>query len=148
MADPGSEPAQVVAAYFAALARDDVDAAADQWHDNSEWRPQAAGLVEGGAYRGPDGIRQYVADMRQVMESVSVEIDDVRRIGALTVALGRVHATGLGSGAQIAEDLGVVFEVDAGRIRSGVSFRDQEAALAAASAREDASTHGGAAAQG
>jgi ketosteroid isomerase-like protein len=142
MGDAGEDSARVVADYFDALGRRDIDAAAECWHDDGEWRPQAAGMVEGGAYRGPDGIRQYVADMRQVMESVTVDVEEVRQIGALTVALGRVQATGLGSGAQIDEDLGVVFEVDSGRIRSGVSFRDREAALAAASGGQDGSTHG------
>jgi ketosteroid isomerase-like protein len=137
-----SDAIAVVREFLEALGRVDVDAAAKQFHEDGEWYPEAAGLVEGGGYRGPDGIRQYVADMRQVMESVAVEIQDVRNLGTRTVAVGNVRATGLGSGVQVEEELGIVFEVESGRIRSGRSFRNREAALAAASRDEDGGTHG------
>ena len=128
------DEAVVVRTFLEALGNREFEVAAQQWHPEGEWRPQAAAAVERGVYHGPDGLRRYVSDMQQVMERVDVEVTEVRRVGDKLVALGTVHAHGLGSGAQVDEELGIVFAIQDGLIRSGVSYRDHAAALAAAAA--------------
>ena len=124
--------ASVVRRFLEALGDREFEIAAQQWHPDGEWQPQAAATIERAAYRGPDGLRQYVSDMQQVMERVDVEVTEIRPVGDRLVALGAVRAYGLGSGAQVDEELGIVFVVKDGLIRSGISYRNHAAALAAA----------------
>jgi ketosteroid isomerase-like protein len=112
-----------------------VEAVVARWHEDCEWRPDAAALFEGTSFRGRDGIRRYIAMITEVMESVEIDLHEVRENGGKVVALGRLRAQGRGSGATIEEDLGVVHEVREGLIARGVLYRDKQKALEAAGLR-------------
>jgi hypothetical protein len=74
-----------------------VEAALAGWDEDCEWRPDAATLVEGTSFRGHDGLRSYFSMISEVMQSVDIDLDEVRVIGETAVALGRVRARGRGN---------------------------------------------------
>jgi ketosteroid isomerase-like protein len=112
-----------------------VEAAVARWQPDCKWRPDAAALVEDASFSGHDGLRQYFSMLREVMQSVEIDLDEVRLIGEVAVAVGRVRARGRGSGATIEEEHGVVYEFREGLIARAVSYRDREKALEAATSR-------------
>jgi ketosteroid isomerase-like protein len=137
----------VVRAYYEALARlgrpgtQELDRAALEqataaWHEDGEWLPQAAGLVEGASFHGHEELRQYFTMLAEVMESVEIALDQIRPTPHGAVAVGRLRAKGRGSGAEIEEDHGVVYEIRDGLITRARSYRDRERALEVAGLSE------------
>jgi ketosteroid isomerase-like protein len=112
-----------------------TEAAVARWHEDCEWQPAAAALVEGASFHGHDGLRSFFSMMGDVMESVEIDLDDVQEIGGFAVALGHLRARGRGSGATIEEEHGVVFEVRDGLIARAVSYRSMAEAREAATLR-------------
>ena len=105
-------------------------------HQDCEWKPDAAAVVEGGSFRGHDGLRAYYSMMGDVMESVEIDLEEVCEIGESAVALGRVRARGRGSGALVEEEHGVVYEFREDLIVRAVSYRDKAKARDAAAVRD------------
>src|SRR6202051_1812638 len=76
-----------------------------------EWFPAMAGTVEGGGYRGREGIEKYLADIGEAWEEYRVLAEEFRDLGDRVVMLGRIEGRGRGSRAWID---GVRGEADAG----------------------------------
>ena len=141
------ENVEVVRRYYGALAqlggasdrelpREAVEEVLAVWSEDGDWRPEAAALVEGASFRGHEGLKRYFAMLAEVMESVEIDLDQIRSTDQGAVALGRLRARGRGSGAEIEEDHGVVYEIRDGLIVRATSYRDQEKALEAAGLSE------------
>jgi ketosteroid isomerase-like protein len=126
------ENADRVRRAYEAFNRRDVDALLDLVDDDIEFVSVLA-AVEGASYRGREGIRRYVddlrdawADYRWLVERV-VEVDEHTVVGVVTFK-GR----GRGSGMEMENRLATVF-----RLRGGLGWRieaytDVEEAFAAA----------------
>src|ERR1700730_1997220 len=95
--------------------RRDVDAFADLTTPGYEWFPALA-IVEGGGFRGREGIETYFEDMRNHWEEVRVFTDELRDLGDRVLLLGRVQGRGRGSGLQVDSPLGVVFDFHGDKI--------------------------------
>ena len=106
------------------------------WHEDCEWHPDAAAALERTSFRGHEGLRQYFEMITEVMESVEIDLQEVRDAGDAAVAVGSLRAQGRGSGATIEEEHGVVYELRDGLIARAVSYRDKAKALEAAGLRE------------
>jgi ketosteroid isomerase-like protein len=130
------ENVELVRRYLDSLRRRDFETAIALWHPDCEWHPQAAAFVEGDAYRGHDGLRRYFAMLTDVMESVEMDVDGIREVDERAVVLGRLWARGRGSGVQVEEELGLVFEFSERLILRGTSYRDRAKALEAVGLRE------------
>ncbi len=91
--------------------------------------------LEGGSYHGHDGIRSFWEDYLRVFPDFSVEVDEVRDLGEVTVA--RVRLRGHGTGAVPFEQ--PIWQVVRWRRRKCLwwrSFRSEADALEAAARRE------------
>ena len=88
-------------------------------------------LLEGGSYKGHDGVRQAMADGYETWQSFGGEIKSVREIGDRAVL--RLHSVQLArhEGPQVEYDLTYVLKLRQGRILHARPFLDYEDALKA-----------------
>jgi ketosteroid isomerase-like protein len=92
--------------------------------------------LEGGFYRGHDGVRSFWNDYLTVFPDFSVELDEVRDLGDVTVA--RVRLRGHGTGSEVPFEQ-PIWQVAKWRRKNCVwwhSFRSEDDALEAAGLRE------------
>ena len=102
-------------------------------HPEAEWAPLVT-AVEGQVYRGREGARTFFRDFH---ESFTVHYADpeFRRVGADDVLmLSRMELRGRGSGIDVSQEIGVIFEFDEGLVRRGRVFPGHAEALAAVEA--------------
>ena len=118
----------------AAWNRRDLDVWLGFMHPEIEWVP-ARKRLEGGAYRGHSGMREYMADS-DVDDSglLMVEIDEVRDLGNVAVGLGHVQGESA-RGIPVNTQYGVVIGFRDGLAVSGSTWFSHAEALEAAGLR-------------
>jgi ketosteroid isomerase-like protein len=100
-------------------------------HDDVEWHSFFAALNEGGAYRGRDGLRQYLTDLTEAFEIVDAQVDDDISLGDVVVLVGRIHYRGKESGVEQEMPAGWLLKFRGDKIVRFRAFREPEAALEA-----------------
>jgi ketosteroid isomerase-like protein len=130
-----SHAADIVRAIFGAFAARDQEAALALCHDDFEFWPQGtaerAGRTE--PYRGPTGMREYLADVERVWDELVVEPGDLRVAGGGVVAFGLARGRPANGADEVAIPVIWVFKIDGGRVRSirvVATAADADAALA------------------
>lgn len=113
---------------FDAVVRRDVSRLTDLTDPEVEWRSFFA-LLEGGEYRGHDGIRKYVNDISEAFEDLRPELIDLLDAGDVVIGVGQVHYRGRGSGVETEERAGWVFRFRDGRLLLFRAFTDPAEAL-------------------
>ncbi len=93
-------------------------------------------MAAGGAYRGHEGLREYVRDLDEAWESLVPQIEDTLVVGDVGVAVGRLHYRGRGSGVDTETTAGWVFGFRAGKLLSLHSFSDPERTLLSLGVRD------------
>jgi hypothetical protein len=134
------KPTENVAAFAGWLdtiergSRDELRALiADFIHPDCEWSP-LVGEVEGGSYRGPEGIASFFDDLLGSFE-VRYEDRELRPFGDhVVLLLCRMELRGRQSGVAVSQELGAMGEFEAGRLRRGHAYPTRGEALAAAEA--------------
>ena len=101
-----------------------------------EWFPAMAGSIEGGGYRGRDGIEQYLVDIGEAWEEYRVFAEEFRDLDERVVMLGRIEGRGRGSGAWIDSPTGTIFEFLNGKMSRLRTYLDHGEALRAAGLAE------------
>jgi ketosteroid isomerase-like protein len=87
----------------------------------------------GAQYRGPDGVKQFLADIEDIGPDFLIEVQRVQATSAGSVlALLRISATGRASGIATEAKTGNVYDFTDGRISRIRIFLDRDAALQAA----------------
>ncbi len=109
----------------------DVDAMLPLIHPDAEIESLRAQL-EGRAYRGREGVRQMFADFDEDWTFVRIHTERVSASGDRVVALGRLHARGRASGADLDVPIGFVWTFRDGKAVHAKTFSDQDKALRAA----------------
>ena len=112
-----------------AVARRDLQRMLELTDPDIHWHPFFAQLIEGGVYRGHDGVRQYMADLAETAEILRADIDDVLTVGATALAIGRLTYRGKGSGAQTERAVGYFIKVRNGRVLQLRVFDNPEQAI-------------------
>ena len=84
-----------------------------------------------GTYRGHEGIRELLRLTAEVFDQFRYEADDLIDAGDSVLALGRLHARGIQSGATGAQHGAIVFQIRDGLIVGYRSYFDRNEALAA-----------------
>jgi ketosteroid isomerase-like protein len=123
-------PSDVVRNYFGTFESGGVDAAAEFWHPDIEWRAIESAADDVGVIRGHDALRHYyedwidtLADLRAEIEEVLFEADDHVAVAVRNSGRGRA------SGAAAEGRYYVACVVRAGRIVSGREYATREQAL-------------------
>jgi ketosteroid isomerase-like protein len=120
----------VVRSYFRTFESGGVDAAAEFWHPDIEWRAVGSAADDIGVIRGHDALRHYyedwidtLADLRAEVEEVLFEADD--RVAVAVRNSGRGRA----SGAAAEGRYYVACVVRGDRIVAGREYATREQAL-------------------
>jgi ketosteroid isomerase-like protein len=121
----------LVAEFYAAFNRGDMDGAVDLLHPQFEWRPAFGRVLLGhNLYFGRDGFRTYYRDIHDTFVDYRVELRDVEPIEDELLLL-HVSASGTGrrSGAEIASRV-IRYELRDGLLLRGQTFGDRDQAIA------------------
>ncbi|HWX87605.1 MAG TPA: nuclear transport factor 2 family protein [Solirubrobacteraceae bacterium] len=119
-----------------AFNRRDVDLIADLTTPDFEWFPALPGNVEGGGYRGREGIETYLGEIRDTWEELRLFGDEFRDLGEGVLVLGRAEGRGRGSGAPVAASHGFVAEFRGEKLSRVRTYLDHDDALRAAGLAE------------
>jgi uncharacterized protein len=119
-----------------ALSRGDLAGLIGLADPEVEWHSFFAELGEGGVYRGHEGTRQFVDDLRDAWEIVRADVDDVIAVGGVAVLVGRIHYRGKSSGIETESPAGWMLKFCDGQLICFRAFRDPEQALEAVGLRE------------
>ena len=132
--EPTPSAIEVIEAFLAAVAVDDLEGALEFLDPEVEWRPQL-GAAMGGAtvYRGHDGFRRYFAAVREVLDDFSVEVLSHQRQGPWLVTEIRMTGRGKASGLEVDQRFVQVWRVRAAKVVAAQTFPDAKTAAAAIS---------------
>jgi ketosteroid isomerase-like protein len=130
-----SERVEVVRELIDEWNRGEVDGLLARATEDFEWHPKLVESVEGGAFRGHDGMREFLRDWASTWEKWDLEAEELRDLGDQVLALTRVHAKGRGSGLEFDQPIAQLFEFRGNRVCRGETFLDQDEAAATAERR-------------
>jgi len=82
----------------------------DEVHPEVEIHTQITDAFRGEPYRGHEGARQWLAALDENFETWELVMDEIRERGDVVVVLGSVHARGRGSGIELIQEVGWVYE--------------------------------------
>jgi ketosteroid isomerase-like protein len=119
-----------------AFNRRDIDAFIALCDEDVEAVSRLVELEGGGSYRGHDGIRSWWESLLGAYPDFSVEIDEIRDLGGVTVTGMRLRAHGKESDAPVMQQQWQVTEWRQGRATWWQNFLNETEALEAAGARE------------
>jgi hypothetical protein len=91
--------------------------------------------VEGG-YHGPEGFRRWWDNVFATFPDYTIEVEEVRDLGDVTLAAIRLRGHGSGSGVPIDQSLSQAIEWRRGKAIWVESFRSEAEALEAVGLRE------------
>ena len=97
-----------------------------------EWFPAFPGIVEGGGYRGRDGVETYYREITETWEVYHVSGEEFRDLGESVLLLGRLEGRGKGGGVPVSTPMGMIFDFRQGRCWRHRVYLDHEQALRAA----------------
>jgi ketosteroid isomerase-like protein len=66
-----------------------------------EWYPAIVRTLDGGGYRGREGVEKFAADTRENWEELQSLPEEFRDLGDRVLVLGRLKGRGKGSGAPV-----------------------------------------------
>jgi len=116
--------------------RGDVEAWVAGLDAEVELHPSAA-AVEGGAYRGHQGVRRFWADIGTAFEEMTTSFDEVQDLGDMVLGLGRLRAQSK-AGIPVDLEYGLLVRYRDGLIVWGRSWFSHAEARAAAGSRAGA----------
>jgi ketosteroid isomerase-like protein len=96
------------------------------------------GGFSGKPYRGPDGLRAWLAEVRETFDRFEPWLDEVRDAGdERVIAFGGISFRARESGIDMAEQMGWVYEFRQGRLRRMMFYGSPGEALEALAAAEE-----------
>jgi ketosteroid isomerase-like protein len=117
--------------------RRDVDGAfAEFVTPDFEWWPALTRAVEGGCYRGREGVERFVADTNENWEELQIVPEEFRDLGDRVLTLARLTGRGKGSGAPVDQPAATILDFRGDRILRVRAYFDRAEALRAAGLSE------------
>src|SRR5438309_1192125 len=110
----------------------DVSAFVGLITEDFEWFPSMVSVVEGGAFRGPEGVEAYFRESANTWPELRVVGEDFRDLGERVVVLGRTEGSGRASGVPASTEIGMVFDLREGKLACVRAYLDYEDTLRAA----------------
>ena len=89
-------------------------------------------LLEGGSYRGHEGVRRALADVYATWKEVSFEIEDIRAVGSSVVVLSRTTNVGRRGVPPVTYPTAYFYEIRGGQILYFRPYQSVREALEAA----------------
>ena len=117
-----------------AFNRGDIQAALEAMDPGVRFEHRLAALQ--GVYISHEGVRTFISDLYEHFESWQIECRDFRDLDETVLALGVVHATGKGSGAETELPFTVVAKFRNGLMIDFIDYGDRALALEAVGLRE------------
>jgi ketosteroid isomerase-like protein len=130
------ENVEIVRRYLAAYDSGGLDAVAEFWHPDIEWRAVEGYLDDVGLVRGPDELRQYYRQWEETFDAAWTEIEKLIEAGDQVVAVLRGVGRMKDSDAEIDIRYAVVISIRDGKIARGREYATREQALEAAGLSE------------
>jgi ketosteroid isomerase-like protein len=129
------ENVEIVQAAFRAFEAKDSDAWVNCFHPNVEFLlPRNA--LEGGSYRGHEGVRRALADSYETWEGIRIEIQDVREVDDRVVVLSRNINMGKGDAPTVEYQSAYLANLRDGKIAHLRPYQSHAEALEAAGLSE------------
>jgi ketosteroid isomerase-like protein len=126
---------EIVRRVFEALRESDVGAFVRYFHPDAEML-LPRNVLEGGSYRGHDGVRQAIADALETWEAFRIEISEIRTVGDQAVALGRTVNVGKGDAPTVEYESAYLIKLRDGKIAFWRPYQSHREALQVAGLRE------------
>ena len=120
---------------YEARNRGDVDAVLAEFDPDVTWQPHLATL-SGHSIRGHDGVRAYMASLREDWQSFRHEPKEFFDAGDKVVAFLHTYARGRGSGVDVEVPVAHVLTFEGGTCLGYVSYHDRAEALRVAGLEE------------
>jgi ketosteroid isomerase-like protein len=131
------ENVEVVRSSLQAFAEGGLDAVADFWATDINWRAMEGAIDDVGEMQGAEALRRYLEDWLDMFDDVTLVPDELLDLGddrvlAVQRGAGRAKASGIEAELRYA----VVYTVRDGKIARGREYVDRERALEAVGLRE------------
>ena len=131
------ETVEVVRRGFQAFADGGLDAMAEFWDPDIDWRAAEGAIDDVGEMHGPVAVRRYFQDLLDVFDAPSVVVEELRDVGDDRVlAIQRVKGRAKLSGIEIDLRFASVSTVRDGKVVRVREYLRVEDALAAVGLRE------------
>jgi uncharacterized protein len=130
------ENVEIVRALFDAWERGGLDAVAEFWDPQIDWRAVEGAIDDAGPISGVDAMRAYLQEGLDLFDEVSLEPEELIDAGDQVVAVQRVSGRGKASGIETELRYAVVYTVRGGKIVRGREYWERAEALEAVGLRE------------
>jgi ketosteroid isomerase-like protein len=117
--------------------RGEIEGLLEHTTEDLEWHPVLVASVEGAAFRGHEGFREFLTDWKGAWVSWNLEAEEFREFGDQVLVLTRVRAKGRGSGLEFDQSLAHLFEFRGDLVCRGETFLDREQAIEVAERRRE-----------
>jgi ketosteroid isomerase-like protein len=129
------ENVEVVRRFFEAWSRGDVAAFMRLAHTDGEFL-LPRNILDGGSYRGPDGLRRAYADLTESWDTADIHISEIRDAGECVVVLGRNVNVGKHGGPRVEQESAFLLTVRDGKVAYERPYQSHAEALEAAGVTE------------
>ena len=130
------ENVEIVRRYSAAYEGGGLDASAEFWHPDINWRAAEGALDDAGLMEGPGALRHYYEQWEDTFESGRVEVEELVDAGDQVVAVVRGIGRMKESEAEVDLRYAIVLSIRDGKIAAGREYFTREEALEAAGLSE------------
>jgi len=124
------ENVEIVRRAFSAFQRRDSKAWVNCFHPDVELL-LPRNVLEGGSYRGHEGVKRALADASETWETFGFDIQDIRTVDDRVIALGRATTVGKGDAPTIEFQSAYLFQLCEGKISYLRPYQSHSEALEA-----------------
>ena|SRR5436190_15098085 len=137
MSQDSSANVELVRRQFEAIGMGGVEAAAEFWHPEIDWRAVEGAVDDVGPIRGRDAMLRYYQDWAEMVDDIRGGIDEVVYDSGETLVVVLYHSgKGRGSNVPIHGRYTVVYTIRDGLIVRGREYETPEQAMAALEAAD------------
>jgi ketosteroid isomerase-like protein len=119
-----------------AFSKRHIDEYAETFTADYEWVGALLGAVEGGSYRGREGLARYFRESEETWRELNVSAKEFRDLGDTVLVLGRIEGGGRSSGVRVDTPYTMIVEFREGKISRSRSYLDHAEALRVAGLTE------------